>query len=84
MRKYFSFPTLCKAVILIILMSAVAALIAAPDPAAESLRLGFPSPILTIHMGKAVSPAVHVSLSGLALDLLLAYALCWAVSRIRK
>ena len=76
MKKYFHWLLLLKAVLLIAGLSALLALINLTLYDGGTFRIGFPSNFLTIYLDKA-SPAFHVSLSALALDLLLAYAICW-------
>ena len=73
MKKYFRWSTLGKAALLIAALSAVVALINLAVFEGGAFRIGFPSAIVTLHLDKA-APAVHVSLSGLSLDLLLGYA----------
>ena len=78
MKKYFRWSILLKAVLLITGLSALLALINLALYDGSTFRIGFPGRFLTLYLDK-VSPAFHASLSGLALDLLLAYAACWFI-----
>lgn len=76
MKKYFRWSILLKAALLVAGLSAILALINLALYNGGTFYVGFPGRFLTVYLGKG-SPAFHVSLSGLALDLLLAYAVCW-------
>lgn len=78
MKKHFRWSILLKAVLLIAGLSALLALINLALYDGGTFLIGFPGSFLTLYLDKA-SPAFHVSLSGLALDLLLAYAVCWFI-----
>lgn len=84
MKKYFRWSTLGKAVLLITALSVVFALINLFGFEGCVFRIGFPSTIVTLHLDKATAPAVHISLSGLALDLLLGSALFSFIDSRRK
>lgn len=84
MRKYFRWPILGKAALLITALSAVVALINLASYGGSVFRIGFPSPIVTIFLDKAASPAFHVNLAGLTLDMLLAYAVCWLIDQKKQ
>ena len=75
MKQNFRWSTLGKAALLITALSAVVALINLISFDGQIFRIGFPSTIVTLYLDKSPFPAVHVSLSGLALDLLLSYVL---------
>ena len=81
MKKHFSWVILRNAVLLILVLSAVSALASLIGFDGSVFRIGFPSPIVALYLDKMISPACHISLSGLALDLLLAYAACWLIDR---
>lgn len=78
MKKYFRWSILLKAVLLIAGLSALLALINLALYDGGTFFVGFPTRFLTLYLNKA-SPAFHLSLSGLALDLLLAYVVCWFI-----
>ena len=78
MKKHFRWSILLKAVLLIAGLSTLLALINLALYDGGTFRIGFPGSFLTLYLDKT-SPAFHVSLSGLALDLLLAYAACWFI-----
>ena len=78
MKKYFRWSTLCKAALLVAGLSALLALINLALYDGGTFRIGFPGSFLTLYLDK-VSPAFHLSLSGLALDLLLAYVVFWFI-----
>ena len=78
MKKYFRWSILGKAALLVAALSAVLALTNLVLFGGGTFNIGFPTRFLTIYLDKA-SPAFHVSLSGLTLDLLLAYAACWFI-----
>ncbi|MBQ7138732.1 MAG: hypothetical protein IJO39_07050 [Clostridia bacterium] len=78
MKKYFRWSILLKAVLIIAILSALLALINLALYDGGTFRIGFPGRFLTLYLDKA-SPTFHVSRSGLALDLLRAYAACWFI-----
>lgn len=78
MKKYFRWSILLKAALLVAGLSALLALINLALYDGGTFRIGFPGSFLTLYLAKA-SSTFHVSLSGLALDLLLAYAVCWSI-----
>ncbi len=75
MKKHFRWTTLGKAALLVIGLSALLALINLALYDGGTFYVGFPSRFLTLYLDKTAR-SFHVSLSGLALDLLLAYATC--------
>lgn len=79
MKKYFRWSIMGKAVLLLFLLGSVIALINLASFDGNTFYIRTPSPIVTVYLDKAASPAIHVNLSGLALDLLLAYAVCWII-----
>lgn len=83
MKKYFHWPTLGKAVLLVAALSTLLALINLALFDGGTFYVGFPARFLTLYLDKA-SPSFHVSLSGLVLDLLLAYAVCWLIDHRKK
>lgn len=83
MKKYFRWPTLGKAVLLVAALSALLALINLTLFDGGNFYVGFPSRFLTLYLDKT-SPSFHLSLSGLALDLLLPYAVCWFIDQRKK
>ena len=79
MKTYFRWSTLGKAALLVAGLSALLALINLALYDGSTFLIGFPGSFLTLYLGKVSSPAFHVSLSGLVLDLLLAYAVFWFI-----
>ena len=76
MKKYFRWSTLAKAALLVAALSTLLALINLALFDGSTFFVGFPTRFLTIYLDKVASPSFHLSLSGLALDLLLSYAVC--------
>lgn len=83
MKKYFRWSILRNAALLVAGLSALLALINLALYDGDTFFVGFPSRFLTLYLDKP-SPSFHVSLSGLVLDLLLAYAACWFIDRRKK
>ena len=79
MKKNLRWSTLGKAALFVAGFSALFALINLALFTGGTFYAGFPARFLAIYLDKAVSPAFHVSLSGLVLDLLLAYAVFWFI-----
>ena len=79
MKMYFRWSTLCKAALLVAGLSALLALINLALYDGGTFFVGFPTRFLALYLDNASSPDIHQSLSGLALDLLLAYAVCWFI-----
>ena len=79
MKKYFRWSILLKAVLLIAGLSALLALINLALYDGGTFFVGFPTRFLALYLDNASSPDFHLSLSGLALDLLLAYAVFWFI-----
>lgn len=84
MEKYFRWAILRNAVLLIASLSALLALINLPFFDGGTFFIGFPTHFFTLYLDKVSSPNFHLSLSGLALDLVLAYAVCWLIDHRRQ
>ena len=80
MKKYFRWSTLCKAALLVAGLSALLALINLALYDGGTFFVGFPTRFLALYLDNASSPDFHLSLSGLALDLLLAYVVFWFIA----